>query len=237
MDNSKLEKEGSISPQSSSQTWTRRWWKIAWYGLFISFLGTLPLGTLNIAAMQISVSKGVLPAVLFSLGALLVEIIYVRISLVAMDWVRRQARLFKWLDWITLFVVLSLAFASYYAALSGKSEPNVVLTSSIPAFWLGITLSAINPVQIPFWFGWSTVLFTKQILVPQKKAYNLYILGIGIGTFIGNSVFIFGGKWIVEKLNTNQQTLNVVVGSVFMLTAVLQSVKMINNRNKSIPAP
>ena len=65
--------------------------------MFISFLGTLPLGTLNVAAMQISVSDGIRPALYFSLGALLVEIIYVRISLVAMDWVQRQQRLFRWL--------------------------------------------------------------------------------------------------------------------------------------------
>ncbi|HSB94394.1 MAG TPA: hypothetical protein VLC28_14825, partial [Flavitalea sp.] len=58
-------------------------------GMFISFLGTLPLGTLNISAMQISVSDGIRPALLFAVGALLVEIIYVRISLVAMNWVTR----------------------------------------------------------------------------------------------------------------------------------------------------
>ena len=46
-------------------------------GLFISFLGTLPLGTLNLAAMQISISDGIRPALYFALGALLVEIIYV----------------------------------------------------------------------------------------------------------------------------------------------------------------
>jgi threonine/homoserine/homoserine lactone efflux protein len=59
-------------------------------GLGISFLGTLPLGTLNVAAMQIAVTDGIRPAIGFSLGALLVEICYVRLSLVAMDWVRSR---------------------------------------------------------------------------------------------------------------------------------------------------
>jgi threonine/homoserine/homoserine lactone efflux protein len=44
-------------------------------GLFISFLGSLPLGTLNIAAMQLSISDGVRQALLFSLGSLLAEVI------------------------------------------------------------------------------------------------------------------------------------------------------------------
>ena len=67
--------------------------RIFFTGMFISFLGTLPLGTLNISAMQISVSDGVRPAFYFALGALLVEMIYVRLSLVAMNWVRKQKRL------------------------------------------------------------------------------------------------------------------------------------------------
>ena len=63
--------------------------------MLVSFLGSLPLGTLNVAAMQISITEGVSAAMFFSLGSLLVEIIYVRISLVAMDWIRKQERIFK----------------------------------------------------------------------------------------------------------------------------------------------
>ena len=51
-------------------------------GLFISFLGALPMGTLNISSMQIAITDGYYPAVLFALGALLVEMIYVRMTLV-----------------------------------------------------------------------------------------------------------------------------------------------------------
>src|SRR6187549_3140647 len=86
-------------------------------GLFISFLGSLPLGTLNIAAMQISISDGLQPAILFSLGSLTAEMVYVRLSLIAMDWVRKQQKLFKILEWLTLLIVLALAITSFYAAL------------------------------------------------------------------------------------------------------------------------
>ncbi|MEJ0104480.1 MAG: LysE family transporter [Bacteroidota bacterium] len=58
--------------------------------MLISFLGSLPLGTLNVAAMQISVTEGARQAILFAIGSLLAEVIYVRISLVAIDWIRKQ---------------------------------------------------------------------------------------------------------------------------------------------------
>src|SRR5687768_6112569 len=79
--------------------------KVFLVGMLVSFLGSLPLGTLNIAAMQISVSEGIVAALLFSLGSLLAEIIYVRLSLVAMDWIRRQERIFKILEWVTLVIL------------------------------------------------------------------------------------------------------------------------------------
>ena len=62
--------------------------------MLISFLGSLPLGTLNVAAMQISITDGIIQALQFSLGSLLAEVIYVRLSLVAMDWVRKKEFLF-----------------------------------------------------------------------------------------------------------------------------------------------
>ena len=204
--------------------------KIFFTGMLVSFIGSLPLGTLNIAAMQISVSDGVTAAMLFSIGSLSVEIIYVRISLVAMDWIRKQEKILKALEWVTLVIVLGLAVSSFYAALHPQVEKNFVLDSPLPKFVLGMVMCAVNPVQIPFWFGWSTVLFSKKVLLPRNDHYNSYILGIGIGTFIGNCIFIFGGLLIASKINNNQHILNWIIGGIFALTALIQAWKMWRNK-------
>jgi threonine/homoserine/homoserine lactone efflux protein len=205
--------------------------RIFFTGLLISFLGSLPLGTLNIAAMQISISEGYLQGILFSLGSLLVEMIYVRVSLIGIDWIRKQQKLFKILEWVTLAIVLALAISSFYSAMQAHNEKNVILTSTLPKFVLGAAMCAVNPVQIPFWFGWSTVLFTKKILVPRADNYNAYIIGIGLGTLIGNCVFIFGGRLVAEKLNANQNVLNWIIGSIFALTAVIQLWKIVKKKD------
>lgn len=205
--------------------------KIFFTGMLVSFLGSLPLGTLNIAAMQISISDGVAAAMLFSAGSLLVEMIYVRVSLVAMDWIRKQERVMKALEWITLLIVVALAISSFYAALHPSVKKNVVLSSSLPKFVLGFVMSALNPVQIPFWFGWSTVLFTKKVLLPRNDHYNSYIAGIGIGTFIGNCIFIFGGILIANRISNNQDILNWVIGGIFAFTALLQIWRILKKKD------
>jgi threonine/homoserine/homoserine lactone efflux protein len=200
--------------------------RIFFIGVLISFLGSLPLGTLNIAAMQISISDSAIQALQFSLGSLLAEMIYVRLSLVAMDWVRKREFLFKMLEWITLAIVLILAASSFYAAMSPTEKESVVLSSPLPKILLGFAMSAVSPAQIPFWFGWSTVLLTKKILLPVNKHYNFYIVGIGLGTLIGNCVFIFGGRIVATKLQNSHHIINWVIGGIFLVTAIIQIWKM-----------
>ena len=206
--------------------------RIFLWGLLISFLGSLPLGTLNIAAMQIGIQESITNAMYFSIGSLLVEMAYVRISLLGIDWVRKQEKLMKAMEWITLAIVIALAVGSFIAATkSGGAGKNVVLENNMHRFLLGMLMCAINPVQIPFWFGWSTVLFTKKILEPNKIHYNIYIIGIGLGTLVGNAVFIFGGKWMVQRIANSEQYLNWVIGGIFAFTALLQLIKILRHKN------
>ena len=200
-------------------------------GLFISFLGTLPLGTMNIAAMQISVSDGLRPAIYFALGVLAVEIIYVRVSLVAMNWIRKNQKLFKILEWVTLLIIVALAVSSFVAAADPVVKKNVVLSNTLHRFWLGTTMSALNPMQIPFWFGWSTVLFTKKVLLPRNSHYNMYIMGIGIGTLAGMCLFIFGGRLLVDTLNSKQNVISWIVGGIFAVTAIIQGWRMFKKKD------
>ncbi len=206
--------------------------QIFFWGLLISFLGSLPLGTLNVAAMQIGIQESVQNAIWFSMGSLLVEMVYVRISLIGIDWVRKQQRLMKAMEWITLGIIVALAVGSFVAAFkSGGVAKNVLLNNNLHRFVLGMLMCAINPVQIPFWFGWSTVLFTKKILEPRPLYYNIYIIGIGVGTLLGNCVFIFGGKWMVQRIANSEQYLNWVIGGIFTVTALIQLVMILQKKD------
>jgi len=200
-------------------------------GIFISFLGALPMGTLNMSAMQIAITDGYYPAVLFALGALLVEMIYVRMTLVAMGWFRAHKKLLMAMEWLTLIIILVLAVSSFYTAMHPTLKANPILSNSIHRFWLGAGLSAINPLQVPFWFGWSTVLTGKGILVREGFNYVYYILGIGIGTFIGFTVFIFGGKLLVDRLDAQQNLIQWILGGIFLITGIIQAVRMLRRKD------
>jgi threonine/homoserine/homoserine lactone efflux protein len=205
--------------------------RIFGWGMMISFLGSLPLGTLNVAAMQLGIQEGIKSALLFSLGSMLVEMIYVRISLIGIDWIRKQERLMKAMQWITFGIVVALAIGSFVAASKGDgSAKNPVLDNNINRFLLGAIGCAVNPIVIVFWFGWSTVLFTKKILLPVNSQYNSYVVGVGLGALVGNCVFIFGGKWIADSIADSQKYINWFIGVIFTVTALITLWKILRKK-------
>lgn len=203
-----------------------------YWGLLISFLGSLPMGTLNVTAMQIAIQETIAFALMFSCGVLLVEMIYVRLSLIAVDWLRKQIKLMKIMQWVTFAIILALAFGSFWAALHPNPEAkNLVLQNNLHRFFLGMLMSAVNPVQIPFWFGWSAMLYTKGILVPKVKVFNGYIVGIGLGTLTSHCIFIFGGKAVADSIKNSEHYINWIVGGFFTIAALIQLYKLLSGKN------
>ena len=200
--------------------------KVFWWGAVISFLGSLPLGVLNVTATQLSVDNGIYAAFLFAVGAMIVELIYVFITLRAMDWVSKKIKLFRLFEWITTFLILALAINSLIAAVNMQKISSVVPAEAAHSFLSGMMLSAINPLHIIFWFGWSTILIEKKILQTSKTSYNIYTAGIGLGTIAGFAVFIYGGSYIIHQLLFNQTLINWIIGIVLLITAFIQVYKI-----------
>ena len=99
-------------------------------GMLISFLGSLPLGSLNVSAMQVAITEGNKKAIQFSLGVALVEIVYVRLSLTGIGWIIAHEQLFYILEWITVFLFILLAISSFWTAAKKDSRAKNILLSN-----------------------------------------------------------------------------------------------------------
>lgn len=200
--------------------------RIFFTGIFVSFIGAIPLGTQNIAAMQIAISDGLNESLLFCAGLIVADIFYIYLTLLAMQWIQKQRRLFKALEWVTVVIVFSLAASNFYAALNPTVHKNLLLSNSLPRFLLGLTLNGLNPLQVPFWFGWSTMLFSKKILQPRWKHYHFFVGGASVGFLVALLLFIFGGRLIADKISNNQDIVYYIIGGIFVITGIVQIWKM-----------
>ncbi len=198
-------------------------------GALISFLGQLPLGNMALTATQISVQETFKKAWIYAVGVTLVEMAYLRLALSGVNWIMQHQLIFIILGWITVVVFLVLGLLSFIAARKQKKEheKTILLNNKLNRFLLGLSLSAINPVQIPFWFIWSAYLLNNKILFPLTIDYNIFTIGAGLGTMLGYGVYIHGGNWLITKMKTSNKTMNKILGAIFIITALIQAYKMI----------
>jgi len=198
-------------------------------GFGVSFLGQLPMGNLNVAATQIGVEENFKNAWLFSIGIAFVEIIYLRLGLNGSEWMMRNKTLFNVMGWVTVGLFYLLGFLSIRKAIKQKEAKTkgLLIDNKINRFFLGIMLSAINPMQIPFWFFWGTYFIQNGTIKPTTLNFNLFTMGAGLGTLSGQSIYMYGGRWLIKKLKTSHKILDIILGAVFIVSASIQVYKIL----------
>jgi threonine/homoserine/homoserine lactone efflux protein len=198
---------------------TRKLLKVYFAGFLISFLGTLPLGTLNITAFQIAINQNITEAFLFSLAAIIVELIVVRITLsqVLKFKINQKWQLYIFPLAITLLVYLAVSNFSLAPQVNIKTSVLPVIGSSVLS---GFILSILNPMHIPFWMGWNKVLSTKYILNEQPGMHLSYMIGIGLGSLVGFLPFILAGKFIFHQYSEYHHLITPMLGGVYICLAL-----------------
>lgn len=192
-------------------------------GFLISLVGSLPLGNLNITAMHIAAKENYKKAILFAVGVVIVEVIYLRFTLYALNWVQTHKQVFAVLQWVTIALFVVLAIGSFMAAAKKDAAgKNVVIDNKINRFVLGISMSALNPMPIPFWAGWTVYLFSAGVLVADANIYNLFTISAGAGTFAALMAFIYAGKRFSELIKRNERKVSIAMGILFLGMAVFQ---------------
>jgi threonine/homoserine/homoserine lactone efflux protein len=197
-------------------------------GFLVSFLGQLPLGNMSFTATQVGLQEGVRPAWRFAIGVAIVEMVYLRFALTGMNFIVQHRVWFVALGWVTvvLFLVLgTLAFAAANKQQGGKKS--LLLKNNMDRFLLGLMMSALNPVQIPFWVLWTSTFIQANMLPVTPVGFNLFTVGAGMGTIAGLAAYIYGGNWLVNRMNTSTKTLNKIMGIIFIITALIQLYRMV----------
>ncbi len=208
--------------------------QIIFWGFLISFLGSLPVGTLNVTVTNIYINTGLKDALQFSFGAIAVEVILVRLSLASIHKIEENIFFKKYANWISIIVLLCFASVTLLAAWQGKGFNEATILPNTNPIFFGAFLSLLNPLHLPFWMGWSAVLKSKNILQHQAKQYNIYMLAIALGTGLAFALYAFAGNTLIQYVNYKQHYINWAIGLALLATALLQLYKSLF-QNKLAP--
>jgi threonine/homoserine/homoserine lactone efflux protein len=192
-------------------------------GLLLSFLGQLPIGMISLTATQIAVQENFRNAWKYAVGVALVEMIYLRLVLSGIQWITGQTLVFTILNIVTIVFFIVLGILSFRAARKkDQNKKAILLSNNLSRFLLGISVSALNPAQIPFWIIWTAYFVNLRWLTPGFHNFNFFTIGSGLGTLCGLAVYMYGGTWLVGRLKAENHTMNNLAGCVFIIAAMLQ---------------
>ncbi len=168
-------------------------------GFFISFLGSIPLGYLNLIGYEIYSKKGFQSTVDYLFGVVIIEGLVVFLTLKFAYFLANQKKWMQRIDVFTILFLLVLAFSFF--TKSDKNKAVSIYTLYLP-FFTGLILSGLNFIQIPFWTGWNLYLVNNNYISVKKPYHYFYLVGTLLGTFGGMLGLILGLNYF-SKLNAN----------------------------------
>lgn len=204
-------------------------------GLAISFFGSMAPGTLNMTTLHVSAFDSVQSALWFAFGAVIIEMVYAALAVTLLHRIKVPLKWKETAEWIFVFGLICYGGFVLYSQFFNAPTPTIEKVSfSGSAFFFGMSLSFVNPFQVPFWMFWGTLLKQRNILEQNTTSILLYTISAGMGAFsLLAGYAILGGEnrsWI----NAHQVEFMVFYGSVFLLLGILQAWRStMGNRNRT----
>ena len=193
-------------------------------GFIVSFLGTLPIGVLNVTIMEVSLKKGMQSAIYFAMACALVELFYSYISVQ----LTRSIADFPALGTITESVASITLFVMGIFYIRKQQNSVVSKQKSVSSFYLGTLLSVLNVVAFPFWILYTSLLQAKGIVgISQHSLVIGYVSGISLGTIAGLLPFAYASRFLTGLVALHRHRLDKVIGFIFFFLSFCQFVSLL----------
>jgi hypothetical protein len=171
-------------------------------GFLVSFIGSLPLGYLNIFGFGIYKKFGIHDLAAYLLGVIVIESVVVYCSLIIAVKLTKSTMLIKILDFLSILFLLLLA--CFFFAGNGMEDTVYIKSyAGFSPFTTGVILSSLNFSQLPFWTGWGIYLINNSYIAKKGPLQFVYIVFSMVGTLCGMLLFVY----ILGQLSSNAGTL------------------------------
>jgi threonine/homoserine/homoserine lactone efflux protein len=214
---------------------------------FISFIGSIHPGPLNLSVIQTTLQKGLVVALLMALGGVIPEIIYGYLAVEGVMIFEKYPVVFNLMQWVVMPILLGLGIQQIIVSRQPKKEiisskttlgastreastrkiSKAVFTREVSI--RGFFLSLFNPQLLPYWM---VILVNYQnysfLKISDLSDKILFVLGTSTGAFALNYVYAYIAYKQRERVfkYINQNRFEQIIGWTFVLMGLLQGVKL-----------
>lgn len=197
---------------------------------FISFVGSIHPGPLNLSVIQMTLKKGLGIGLLVALGGVIPEIIYGYLAVEGVMIFEKHPTVFSIMQWAVVPILLVLGFVQINASKTNKTEIKNTESNHINSVGKGFFLSLFNPQLLPYWI----VILVNYQNYQLLKIYTLtdklfFVLGTSTGAFALNYVYAYIAYKQREKIfkYLNQNRFEQIIGWTFILMGLIQGIKLL----------
>lgn len=197
-------------------------------GFVVSFVGSLPLGYLNIIGVEVFSQLGMYSLVSYLLGVIVIQTIVVYSTVIFANQLAENKKLMKRIDFFAVFFLLLLAYL-FYANSNQTIQGHNYLGGYVQysPFLIGMVLCGLNFLQIPFWMGWNLYLMNANHISLNRKLKFHYIFGTLVGAFWGMLVAIVALDSLSQNtLSFSKYIMPVCIPLFFVVLAFFQIFKV-----------
>lgn len=189
------------------------------FGFLMAFIGVTPPGMLNMTALRVKIEKNRKSAFLFASGAATIVIPQALIAVSFTKYFTKHPEVIERLKIGGFFVLLTL---SVFFFLQARKKMKAVGTKRKGNyFFIGMFLSSINMLAIPYYFFFSSFLQDKDLIIMEQPYMSYFVAGAFLGTFTLFSVYIQFAKIIERRVQFIARNINYVLSILFFVLSIL----------------
>lgn len=198
-------------------------------GFLVSFIGSIPLGYLNVVGFQVFEKSGLRPTIWYLIGVICIEFLVIYFTLIFAYKLAANKKLTKYIEGFSVLFMFVLAAVFYFSSNSKENNSN---SFDYTPFVLGIVLSCLNFVQIPFWTGWNLWLLNGNYIEISNSGKYFYVLGTVVGTFCGMLVLILSLHYFASNVDfLSKYLMKFIIPAVFLGLGIFQGYKFYQKHN------
>ncbi len=194
-------------------------------GFLMAFLGLLTPGLLTMTTIDTSLDRGSKEAVKFSFGVVIPIIIQAHIALLGAEYLHEHPEVIKSFSKIAVFIFWGLSYIFWRQ----YNRRHVVKKSGINIrnpYLYGLVISLINPMAIPFYFTYSSLLEMQGILKLDEPYVSVFVLGAIMGAFAILHTYAKHAHRFIHRIQFIAKNFNLILALVMFflgLSALVNS--------------
>lgn len=192
------------------------------FGFFTAIIGIIPPGLINMTAAKVNLKEGRRNALSFILGAILVISFQTFFAIVFAKIINRRPDLVIILREVSLGIFITLTL--YFLVLAKKPKTKTKLlkkNSKTNRFFLGMLLSLLNFLPIPYYVFISISLASFQLFNFDTTSILIFVNGVVLGSFLVFYCYITFFNRIESKTDYLSKNINIIIGCITGMISVI----------------